>query len=484
MAVSSSVAGESAASTGRTYLASPERNTQFLHQGYAVVEGVLSPREVTELTSSYLDLAPVDDHGLTIDYLREDRDLVRELTALLTPVWDEHLDEIMVDHRVVMTTFVVKHRGQASEMFLHEDRSFVDERVDRAATIWMPLCDVGPDIANGGLELVPGSHRLPAGWSGVGTPDVIRPWEPELRRALVPVSLAAGSAVVYDTRTLHASGWNRTDEPRIAVACAVAPRSSGLVFVLASGRRHRLLHEVTEDFYLEQHPWDLASGLPESCPLREEFDEEPELSASDIEAVIGMPVVGGPVVPIPPDVRRPTDLESLLPFPERTVAVDLPDRDVAVDLTGRPSSAGGGRVPVLEPVDDAALHTVPLVDRLRPVPHADDRFGDPRSLVTNRFARDVELVVVDPGARVVVSSPNCGRWNTELVTLEAPVVGAGVRDDDHAAALRPGVAVTVPQATPLQLWNDGPAQLVLVAARVPAEHGVIGRVLSVFGRRR
>ena len=484
MAVSSSVAGESAASTGRTYLASAERNDEFLRRGYAVVEDVLSSREVTDLAHSYLELAPDDDHGLTIDYLRADRDLVRDLNALLVPIWDEHLDEIMVDHRVVMTTFVVKHRGQASEMFLHEDRSFVDERRHRAATIWMPLCDVGPDIPNGGLELVPGSHRLPAGWSGVGTPDVIRPWEPELRRALVPVSLAAGSAVVYDTRTLHASDWNRTDEPRIAVACAVAPRSTGLVFVLASGRRHRLLHEVTEDFYLEQHPWDLAGGLPASCPLREEFDEEPELSAGDIEAVIGVPVAGGPVVPIPPDVRRPADVEPLPRFPERPLDVDLPTRDVVVDPGADHVTSADGRVPVLEPFGDSTFHTVPLVVRLRSVANSDDRFGDARALVTNRFARDVELVVLDPGARAVVSSPNCGRWKTELVTLEAPVVGAGVRNDDRASALRPGVAVTVPQAVPLEFWNDGPAQLVLVAARVPADHGIVGRLLSTFGRRR
>lgn len=483
MAVSSSVAGESAASTGRMHLASSERNDEFLRDGYTVVEGVLSTREVTELTRLYLDLAPGDDHGLTIDYLRADRELVRDLNALLTPVWDEHLDEIMVDHRVVMTTFVVKHRGQASEMFLHEDRSFVDERRDRAATIWMPLCDVGPDIPNGGLELVPGSHRLPAGWSGVGTPDVIRPWEHELRRALVPVTLTAGSAVVYDTRTLHASGWNRTDQPRIAVACAVAPRSSRLVFVLASGRRHRLLHDVTEDFYLEQHPWDLASGLPDTCPLREEFDEEPELSAADIEAVTGVPVATGPVVPIPPDVRRPGDPDTLPTLPERPVAVDLPDRDVVVDLSDR-APAASGRVPVLDPVDGAPLPSVPLVVRLRPVPPPDDRFGDHRSFVSNRFARDVELVVVEPGGRTTVMSPNCGRWNTELVAVEAPVVGAGVRSDGGASALRPGVAVTVPQAEPLELWNDGPAQLVVVASRVPAEHGVVGRVLSMFGRRR
>ena len=483
MPMSSSVAGESETSVGRTYLASPMLNDEFLRDGYAVVEGVLSSSEVQDLTAAYQAVAPRDDHGLTIDYLREDRDLVRDLNALLTPIWDRHLDDLMVDHRVVMTTFVVKHQGQTSEMFLHEDRSFVDERRDRAATIWMPLCDVGPEIANGGLELVPGSHRLPAGWSGVGTPDVIRPWEHELRRALVPVSLTAGSAVVYDTRTLHASGWNHTDEPRIAVACAVAPRSSGLVFVLASGRRHRLLHEVTEDFYLEQHPWDLSTGLPETCPLREEFDEEPELSASDIEAVTGMPVTDGPVVPIPPDVRRDHDVQPLPRFDERNVDVDLPDRDLVIDPDGW-STSGVERVPVVEATDGAELSALPLVVRGRAVPHGEDRLGDPCALVTNRFARDIELVVLDPGARVVVTSPNCGRWNTELVAIESPVVGAGVRDDARASALRPGVAVTVPQLTSLQLWNDGPAQLVLIAARVPAEHGVIGRVLSAFGRRR
>ena len=76
---------------------------------------------------------------------------------------------------------------------------------------------------------------------------------------------------------------------------------------------------MTEDFYLEQHPWDLSTGLPETCPLREEFDEEPELSASDIEAVTGMPVTDGPVVPIPPDVRRDHDVQPLPRFDERNV---------------------------------------------------------------------------------------------------------------------------------------------------------------------
>ena len=64
------------------------------------------------------------------------------------------------------------------------------------------------------------------------------------------------------------------------------------------------------------------------------------------------------------------------------------------------------------------------------------------------------------------------------------MVGAGVRSATAAAALDLGIAVLVPQQADLTIWNDGPGQLVLLAARVPDPSDPIGRVLERLGRRR
>ncbi|HZZ90799.1 MAG TPA: phytanoyl-CoA dioxygenase family protein [Caulobacteraceae bacterium] len=104
----------------------------------------------------------------------------------------------------------------------HQDEAYWDPAmVYRALGSWLPLDDATPE--NGCMSFIPGSHRgevLPH--RHVGDDPRIHalfttPATADVARA-VPVPVAAGGAVFHHSRTLHASGPNRTEKARRAYA--------------------------------------------------------------------------------------------------------------------------------------------------------------------------------------------------------------------------------------------------------------------------
>jgi hypothetical protein len=250
----------------RAVLLDEEGDRELAERGVVVVP-VLPTHALEAVRRLQVKITPAGDHGLTVDYMRPDRSVMEAIADEVLPVVAPLLADVFVDQRPVMATFVTKHPGPLSQMFLHEDRTFVDERRERAVTVWIPLVDVGPDEGNGGLQVVPRSHLLDLGLSGSLTPDVIRPFEAFLRTRLIELTVPAGSAAIYDTRTIHASPPNLSDVPRVALVCAMAPRQEPLVHVRATGRRGRDIHRVDERFFIDHHPRDIEQEMPTEYPV-------------------------------------------------------------------------------------------------------------------------------------------------------------------------------------------------------------------------
>jgi hypothetical protein len=399
---------------------SPADEAALQEDGFVVVP-LLPPEVVAELRSSALAARGPRSDTITTDFMEPDRSLMRSTRALVEPILDEHLPAVVEGQRLVMATFVIKYPGEESSMFLHDDRTYVDEDRARALTVWIALDDVSPERGNGTLEVVPGSHRIQRGWAGSNTPDLIRPYERFLRERLQPVRLTAGSAVVYDTRLLHASAPNRSTEPRVALACAVGPVDEPLIHVVARGREV-LVHRVTPEFFVEHHPREVEREMPGSCPVVDRYEDGRTLAPAAVEAVYPGPVTADPVVPF--DVRGDGAPEHYAWLAHR----DEPNRP-----------AGGVRP---QPMAPLAVHEVSA-----PVDQADGHLR------------------IGPGGRGTVEVG--GRRPVTVAVVEAPPVGAGLLIGAEAVDLVPDRRVALAVGTVATVWNDGPQDLDLVLERVP-----------------
>jgi ectoine hydroxylase-related dioxygenase (phytanoyl-CoA dioxygenase family) len=100
---------------------------------------------------------------------------------------------------------------QRSDIPFHQDNGYGRLEPMTDVTIWMALVDT--DERNGGLWIVPGSHRLGLVEHGqAGVNPLLREVAGETPAVAVP--LRAGEAVAFSGLTLHGSGPNRTQEAR------------------------------------------------------------------------------------------------------------------------------------------------------------------------------------------------------------------------------------------------------------------------------
>jgi len=131
---------------------------------------------------------------------------VETLTRLLGP-------DVCLTHQQFVTK-LPDGTTQHSDIPMHQDNGYgrLDPMTD--VTVWMPLVDTGPD--NGGLQIVPGSHRLGLlehGASAVN-PVLLETVQPQ---ETVSLALAAGEAVAFTGLTLHGSGPNHSPHERPAL---------------------------------------------------------------------------------------------------------------------------------------------------------------------------------------------------------------------------------------------------------------------------
>lgn len=440
-------------------------DAELAELGYTVVP-FLDADTVAALLEDYWRSVPAGDDGLAVDYMRTDRSEYRRMSSLLTETWRAHLGDLVGTHRVAMSTFVAKHPGRWSMMGLHDDRSFVDERRHRALTIWVPLVDVGPDVGNGALLVVPRSHRLDAGWSGSNTPDLIRPFEATLDRSAVPVTARAGDAVVYDVRLLHGSQPNLTDAPRVVAVCAIVPEDAPLVHVVATGRRGRRVYAVDEQFFLDHHPRAVEAAMPEGHRMVDEVLDDAVVTGAHLRDVLRLDAglaPGDPAVPVPADVGERFPGPPSAPLPRSTSSMQRRAADLVVEL-GPGSRVSGRGVLTADratggTAGSAVVRTWRHVDRAPDV----DAATPARGVVP---PKDVDLWVLPAGGRLAARVAVDRRWATDLVVIESPVVGAGLRSATAAESLDRGDRLRLPAGESVIVWNEGPGQLVVRVERV------------------
>jgi hypothetical protein len=438
-----------------------EREDEYRRQGIVTVGPVLDAAQVEQLRALADATAPAGEDGIVIDYRRDDRTRMHALRAAIGPLLEERLAELFTDHRLVLASFIAKYPGGDSAMVMHEDRTHVDERRFRAGNLWIPLDAVGADRGNGGIQVVPRSHLLTDGLVGTRTPDLWRPYEAFLRRHLVMPDLAAGAAVYYDNRTLHASPSNLSSATRLAIACLITPRAAALRHVVATGRRHRVVFEVDDPFFLEVPPHTIDLDLMQAYPVAEEVDEDVVLEPARVASIIGADTTDPGDAPLSP----PPAPEGVTRGPRRLPGcrADPPPPPADPDAPVTHWTVGPLQLTRYEGQAACAVVAGPG-PRPAAVPSWAAAFVPPAGTTD-----DAAVVLLGEDALVEIGPTEDRRpWTVDVI--DVPIGAAHLRVDTGDEVLDDRVSLTLTR-TKATVWNHGPGNAaLLVRAPTPADH--------------
>lgn len=206
----------------------------------------------------------------------EDPEYRGEIAGMVDGATTLALGELFDRHRPIGHSLMIKWPSEGTERWrgvpdsFHNDSMFIDERTGtRSWMVWLALQDI--DRTNGGLLVVPYSHRLDRtvrGW-GVDAPWIA--YEDVYEPRAVRLSLRAGEAVLFDPALLHRSDPNLADEARVAASILLVERGVPLCLFRRVDESTAEKVPLTDDFfttgrYGEVHTYPAVEQVPLDWP--------------------------------------------------------------------------------------------------------------------------------------------------------------------------------------------------------------------------
>jgi phytanoyl-CoA hydroxylase len=222
-----------------------EQLEQFQREGYLVVRGFLSREEAEQWRDHFMGLherGPVEGYFNPFPLEEANGDLLKVYPRMLLPHrWDETSKNYLLDSRLApllrdmlgeeplaaQSMFYFKPPGARGQA-LHQDDFYLRTTPGHCLAAWLSLDDTNAE--NGGLSVVPGSHKLP----------VLCPHAADLRKSFtieevdvpesmeaIPVELQQGDILFFNGSVIHGSEPNvTTDRFRRSFICHYVPRST------------------------------------------------------------------------------------------------------------------------------------------------------------------------------------------------------------------------------------------------------------------
>lgn len=220
--------------------------TRFDEDGYAVVRALFDPAEIAELRAEFMALqeaGPIPGlfepspqvPGAPADPLRSFPrvmfpHLVSDLAKrfLTDPRLDAIVGELLGEQVLAaQSMFYFKPPGARGQA-LHQDNFYLRVEPGTCIAAWVACDDIDRD--NGGLEVVPGTHRMEVFCPEQADPSVSFTTEyvtPPPGLEAVPVDLSPGDVLFFNGSLVHGSGPNRTsDRFRRSFICHYVGRSA------------------------------------------------------------------------------------------------------------------------------------------------------------------------------------------------------------------------------------------------------------------
>jgi ectoine hydroxylase-related dioxygenase (phytanoyl-CoA dioxygenase family) len=207
--------------------------------------------------------------------------------------------DVFLPSKLYGGTYMVKSHVDSEVLPLHQDWSVVEEKRYTTVFVWCPLADVS--VLNGGLFVLPGSHRYFQSLRSGTYPSDRFILPPELHRHTRDVALRAGEAILYSDSLFHGSHANNGSSDRVVVTARIMEESADLVYFHRANAREVQVCGADEEFYLT-HIDALAKGrLPSGArKLYRRHYEHERVTDGTLEAKIRQhfhSTDGGPSAP-------------------------------------------------------------------------------------------------------------------------------------------------------------------------------------------
>jgi 2-oxoglutarate-dependent dioxygenase len=191
--------------------------TRYREEGYLLLPGLITAEDAAALHDEVL--AIMDAIGLPLTKLRQTTEYLAgsKLDAFInSPRLLALAAQLMEGPSTVYMPFTAVKSAQGGGRFhFHQDNQYT--RFDGPGlNLWTALSAMSPD--NGCLQVVPRSHlqgTLASELSGDGDQHKKVTWEPT---DFLPLAMRPGDCVAFSRLTIHGSGANTADAPRVAYA--------------------------------------------------------------------------------------------------------------------------------------------------------------------------------------------------------------------------------------------------------------------------
>lgn len=185
---------------------------------------LLDENQIELLLNAYKENTPNSLNGFHPTMFYDDSEYRKIINDIILDVFTPIVEAITKGcYKILYGNFMVKESDEFSNMKIHQDWTYVDERKYNSFAIWVPLCDLNTE--NGAFHAVPYSHKADNLFRGPGTFCPFYEHRELIEQKFnKPLYLKAGEAVCWNHRLAHYSPANKSSEPRIAVTVIVVPK--------------------------------------------------------------------------------------------------------------------------------------------------------------------------------------------------------------------------------------------------------------------
>lgn len=232
---------------------------QFDRDGF-FVSRLFAPEQVERLLALYRSHVQESEvSGLYESSRNKPYDVNRSINEAIRDQVTLAAADLLLPSKLYGGTFMVKSHVRSDVLPLHQDWSVVEEDRYRTMFVWCPLVDLS--VLNGGLFVLPGSHRYFAATLRSGSYASNRYVLPaQLSKHVQDVPLRAGQAIFYSDALFHGSHANDSTQDRIVVTARVMEDGADLVYFHRASDTEVDVHLATPELYLT-HIDGLAKGL-------------------------------------------------------------------------------------------------------------------------------------------------------------------------------------------------------------------------------